>query len=106
MQINTVDNNSFGKIYCPDNMRIALERMLRKKCFSGNVDFAQHFADRWKACQNAKCADLHILDSGDVFVKGKTFGTIKKINSFSNTLYNADSGMKHVLLAEEQKMKI
>ena len=106
MQISSTDNSSFGQIYCVPKIRLAADKLLQKYYAQGKVGFATNFSRNWQKCQNTDFADLHILANGDVFVKGKTHGSTKKIDSFSEVLFNIDSGLKHVLLAEDQKLLV
>ena len=109
MRINSIDNNSFGQIYCPEYIKAATEAALRKRYLSGNqelIKFAENFSQRWQRCQNTKYADLHILNPKTIYVKGKTLGTMKRIDSFMDPVLNIDSGLKHVVMAEELQLRV
>ena len=100
MQINSVQNKTFGQVYVSPAMKEKIKHRLNSAPADSYPTKAT-FIRNWNNCLNTTQFDILIENSGKVFILDKNGQRVMEEKLLSNTILNIDTALKRILLFED-----
>ena len=100
MQINSIQNTSFGQIFVSPTMLENIKKYYKAMPKDKRPDKAT-FNRNWERCQDTKEFDLLITDKREVFLLDKKGQRVMQETMLSRFVWNIDSALKRILLFED-----
>ncbi|MCR4881502.1 MAG: hypothetical protein K6A44_06085 [bacterium] len=100
MQVNSIQNTSFGQIFVSPEMKERIKKQFAKMPEDRRPDW-QVFKNNWKRCQNTKEFDLLITNDAKVYMLDKNGQRVLEEKILSRFIWNIDTALKRILLFED-----